>query len=276
MCNISIVLIQRAEKFSPNNVETDKAILTAVGSRLKENGYHHMRMVREEELEKMPKADVYVTMGRSKELLDILLERQTKGAIVVNRVEGVRMCCHRASLMELLQQEGFPVAPIEGTDGYWVKRGDGPTQTKEDVTYVPHKADALWLRDKMLASGISEVDMRAHVPGDVVKFYGVSGTDFFRYYYSGDDEQSKFGDEKKNGLSHRYVFNEEALKMTAAHASSLMKTDVYGGDCIVKKDGSFVIIDFNDWPSFSRCREDAADAIMTCLIQKIKKEDDQL
>ena len=274
MCNISIVLIQRAEKFSPNNVETDKAILTAVGSRLKENGYHHMRMVREEELEKMPKADVYVTMGRSKELLDILLERQTKGAIVVNRVEGVRMCCHRASQMELLQQEGIPVAPIEGTDGYWVKRGDGPTQTKEDVMYVPHKIDALWLRDKMLASGISEVDMRAHVPGDVVKFYGVSGTDFFRYYYSGDDEQSKFGDEKKNGLSHHYEFNEETLRGITSRAASLMKTDIYGGDCIVREDGSFVMIDFNDWPSFSRCREDAADAIMACVIQKMKKKDD--
>ena len=25
--------------------------------------------------------------------------------------------------------------------------------------------------------------------------------------------------------------------------------------------GSFCLIDFNDWPSFSRCREQAADAI---------------
>jgi len=40
---------------------------------------------------------------------------------------------------------------------------------------------------------------------------------------------------------------------------------VYGGDCIVGEDGSFCIIDFNDWPSFSRCREDAATAIATLI-----------
>ena len=37
--------------------------------------------------------------------------------------------------------------------------------------------------------------------------------------------------------------------------------DVYGGDCIVREDGTFCIIDLNDWPSFSRCREEAAKAI---------------
>ena len=36
---------------------------------------------------------------------------------------------------------------------------------------------------------------------------------------------------------------------------------IYGGDCIVRDDGSFALIDFNDWPSFARCREEAAAAI---------------
>jgi hypothetical protein len=36
---------------------------------------------------------------------------------------------------------------------------------------------------------------------------------------------------------------------------------VYGGDCIVTVDGAWYMIDFNDWPSFSRCREEAAEAI---------------
>ena len=36
---------------------------------------------------------------------------------------------------------------------------------------------------------------------------------------------------------------------------------VYGGDCIVDETGHFYMIDFNDWPSFSRCREEAATAI---------------
>ncbi len=40
---------------------------------------------------------------------------------------------------------------------------------------------------------------------------------------------------------------------------------VYGGDMVVRADGSFAIIDFNDWPSFSRCREEAARAIAQAL-----------
>ena len=39
-------------------------------------------------------------------------------------------------------------------------------------------------------------------------------------------------------------------------SSRLLHTPVYGGDAIVKSNGTYVIIDFNDWPSFSRCREE--------------------
>jgi len=41
----------------------------------------------------------------------------------------------------------------------------------------------------------------------------------------------------------------------------MVKIDVYGGDAIIDAEGRISIIDFNDWPSFSRCREEAADAI---------------
>ena len=41
--------------------------------------------------------------------------------------------------------------------------------------------------------------------------------------------------------------------------------DVYGGDAIIRADGSFCLIDFNDWPSFSRCRDAAADAIVSLV-----------
>ena len=43
---------------------------------------------------------------------------------------------------------------------------------------------------------------------------------------------------------------------------------IYGGDAVVRRDGSFCMIDFNDWPSFSRCREEAALAI-ACRIKEL-------
>jgi len=41
---------------------------------------------------------------------------------------------------------------------------------------------------------------------------------------------------------------------------------VYGGDAIVQADGSFYIIDFNDWPSFSPCVNAAAEAISQLIL----------
>ena len=41
---------------------------------------------------------------------------------------------------------------------------------------------------------------------------------------------------------------------------------IYGGDCIVRCDGSYAIIDFNDWPSFSVCRQAAARAIAKLVL----------
>lgn len=109
--------------------------------------------------------------------------------------------------------------------------------------------------------GITDVVTQAHIKGDVVKFYGVEGTGFFRYYYSGDDTETKFGDEERNGKPQYYSFSSSNLQVDAEKLACLLQTPIYGGDAIVREDGCYVIIDFNDFPSFSRCRKDAAKAI---------------
>ena len=43
--------------------------------------------------------------------------------------------------------------------------------------------------------GVTDIVVQAHVKGDLVKFYGVEGADFFRCYYPTDDGETKFGDE---------------------------------------------------------------------------------
>jgi len=77
-----------------------------------------------------------------------------------------------------------------------------------------------------------------------------------------DDGTTKFGDEQHNGIAHHYPFDLEALATTANRLAALAETPVYGGDAIITADGAFCIIDFNDWPSFSRCRDEAAKAII--------------
>ena len=60
-------------------------------------------------------------------------------------------------------------------------------------------------------------------------------------------------------------FDEEDLQRKADLLAGAVGIDIYGGDCVVKANGTYCIIDFNDWPSFSRCREEAADAIVALV-----------
>lgn len=266
----TIVLISRAEKFSPNNVENDKMILEEVGRGLMGKGFQ-VCVVSEDDMACVPDSPVYVSMGRSEEVLLYLSQCQDSGSIIVNSPKGVSLCCQRAKQMRRLEDNGVPVAPHEGSDGYWVKRGDGYTMVREDVVFAADMGEAAALAYKMRQRGITEVDIRAHVMGDLVKFYGVNGTGFFRYYYPADDGLTKFDHELRNGTPSHIPFDESALRRTASHAAVLLDVDIYGGDAIIQPDGTAVLIDFNDWPGFSRCREEAAQAIVQLIEQRIKR-----
>ena len=155
--------------------------------------------------------------------------------------------------------------PAKGDDGYWLKRGDGVAETCNDVVFAANEKEMLIQQQSMRQRGINKIYVCAHLKGDLLKFYGVEHAHFFSYFYPGDDGQWKFDDEKRNGVPQHYAFNIEQLKALAHRAAELTGIDVYGGDCIVDEKGQISLIDFNDWPSFSRCREEAAKAIAEML-----------
>ena len=134
-------------------------------------------------------------------------------------------------------------------------------QNKEDVVFAKDENEKNIAITRFNERGVTDIVVTAHVVGDLVKFYGVRNTMFFRTFYPGDNGWSKFGDETVNGLPHHYTFPVGKLWQDADKLASLAGVDIYGGDCIVKADGTYAIIDFNDWPSFAVCRDDAAEAI---------------
>jgi hypothetical protein len=73
-----------------------------------------------------------------------------------------------------------------------------------------------------------------------------------------------------NGKAQHFAFDEPYLIHEVHRLADVVSLDIYGGDAIIDKDGRIYIIDFNDWPSFSRCREDAAKAIAKLLKDKMK------
>lgn len=262
---LKIIAIRRDNRFSPNNVEKDRLILQAVADRLSNHFSIAVPMVDEAGFSQNPTdADVFVSMGRLASTLTALACKEHRGSLVINSAEGVRRC-KRSLLDRLMRDNHIAMPPLEGSHGYWLKRGDGAAQSKDDVVFCPDEQALKAARNSFAERGITDVVASAHIVGDLIKFYGVRST-FFRVFYPSDDGISKFGDERVNGLAHHYSYNAASLHSEAERLAQLTGVAVYGGDAIVDSDGRFYIIDFNDWPSFSRCREEAADAIARYVV----------
>ena len=80
----------------------------------------------------------------------------------------------------------------------------------------------------------------------VVKFYGVSGGEYFNVVAQEGDDFPKV--------------RERCAEVMRPRPRPRLGLEAWGGDAIVKGD-DFSIVDFNDWPSFSRVRDAAARAI---------------
>ena len=262
------ISIYRAERFSPNSIDRDKAIMDAVAD-IK----HCDLRIREEEIARytddISNAGLILSMARGSEALAILQSAE-RSTIVVNNATSL-VNCSRSRIESLMRDNNIPAAPLDGNAGWWIKRGDQAAQTCGDVRFAATANERDAIIGGFHARGIHDLVVTAHVEGDLLKFYGVADTDFFHTCYPTDGSFSKFGDEKLNGNALHTPFCRNALHTDATRLARLTGIMIYGGDCIVRADGSYAIIDFNDWPSFSACRRESAEAIAG-LTNKLKEE----
>ena len=268
-----MLLIQRARRYSPHSEEKDRVILEAVGRLLGkvdivgEEALETFLQSHERVGENLSKTGVPIerclilSMGRAPQTLDYLSTLEEKGVCVLNPTAGVR-ACQRSNIERVMRENHLPLPLSEGEKGYWLKRGDQSAETQEDVCYCANRAELELAKERFQQRGIVDFIVQAHVEGDLIKFYGVEGTNFFRCFYPCDDGETKFGAEQRNGISHHFSYSKGQLQHDAEQLSRLLQTPIYGGDAIIRADGTYVIIDFNDWPSYSRCRQEAAQAIV--------------
>ena len=270
--------VQRHTLYSPNHIGNDAAIFNAVAERLKHAGHEVHFYTEQEFLARELSEREIVTMIRSKEAVKRLQRYEEAGCVAVNSGFGIENCTrermtrllldagvpHPRSLFLQVSEKIFPNLPMP----CWVKRADFHAIHKEDVSYVRNEEELRSLLSEYALRGISRVVVNEHLEGDLIKFYGVNGTDFFYWFYPFEMKHSKFGLEKINGEPTGIPFKVETLQQICNQAASVLKVDVYGGDAIVAADGSMRIIDFNDWPSFAPCREKAADAISEVILKK--------
>ncbi len=268
----SLAAIQRGHQYSPNHIENDTLILYKTIEELEKLGYKIKVYQEDSIVDENLKERMLFHMIRGSHALDSLRRLTKKGELVINSVEAVYNC-YRKNMAKLLPEGGVPTPKTivvltnpkefnasladELGEKVWVKRGDVHAIHREDVTLVYSKAE----RDNVLREyyrrGIDSAVVQQHIPGDVVKFYGVRGTDFFHWYYL-----------EKNGGPK---FDVSRLTEIAKNSADTLHVDIYGGDAIIDDNGNIYVIDLNDWPSFAPIRDVACTYIAKIIDQKAKE-----
>lgn len=284
---MNILGISRSHRFSPNSTVRDEAIFMAVASRL--NRRHDVSIISEDlfvavDLEEF---DLVYSMARGTDVLQALSKEESEHGLKVLNSPTALLKSNRCELYETLRKASIPqptslsvcpsltnVMAVASQLGFplWLKRGDACAQSASDVCFVENEEQLWECMSKFKEKDIKNVLAVNHMEGDLVKFYGVEGTDFFQYSYpTADNGFSKFGLERHNGEAHHYKFDETLLHEFATRSAQISGMTIYGGDAIISQEGDIAIIDFNDWPSFSSCRKEAAKHIAARLEVEVEK-----
>lgn len=285
MAEITIAGIMRAGAYSPNHIGNDTAIFNAAAENLRKRGCIVNVYSEEQLIAGNVTEDIIINMCREQQSISILQQMEDHGKIVINSGYGIENCTReRMTRIFLGSNIPHPESIIVNTNEgiinalvkheitqCWIKRGDFHAMHKEDVSYVRHHEEAQEVLHEYFLRGIKRAVINKHLVGDLVKFYGVCDSPFFFWFYPFDMGHSKYGHEVINGHSQGIKFDEEELKNICMKAADILDVKIYGGDCIISPEGNISIIDFNDWPSFAPCRNDAAPHIAKCILNTIKE-----
>lgn len=285
MADTKIAGIMRAGAFSPNHIGNDAAIFNLVADQLRKRGCSVTTYSEEQLIAGQVKENIIVNMCREQRSITILQQLEDTGALVINSGYGIENCT-RERMTRILVGCGIPypesliVNTDEGIkdalvkakmDRAWIKRGDFHAMHKEDVSYVRHPEEAQEVLQEYFLRGIKRAVINRHLEGDLIKFYGVRDSPYFFWFYPFDSGHSKYGHEAINGHSQGISFSLDTLRNICQKAAEVLDVTIYGGDCIVSPQGDIRIIDFNDWPSFAPCRNEAAPHIARAILARIKE-----
>ena len=261
--------VYRETEFSPGKVEHDAAILDAVLAELKRHDVEVSATSAARFVEEPPgTVDLVLAMCQGERALGRLVALEQRGAIAINSALAIRNC-YRDLLCAGLVHAGVPIptGALVRTDArppdltplgvldldapMFVKRGDLHALAPDDVQRVQSRGALRAALAGMAQRGVTIAYVQQAVEGRGIKFYGVSGGEYFTTLV------------EEGPISERVQLE---LAKSASAAAATLGLEAWGGDAII--DGEqFMMIDFNDWPSFSRVREAAARAIARrCLM----------
>jgi hypothetical protein len=264
--------IYREWAHSPGRINDDRAILESVGAAMAARGFSVELVPPEVEFD-TDFANVFVMCERGP-ILDRLRNAEKMGAIIVNSPDAIRNT-YRHRTVELFARHGVsaPASQIVASNarkpppprGVWVKRYDFHATEPHDVIYAASQEGWREALHGFAKRGIPYVVAQEHVPGDLVKFYGVrdamspAEANWFEWFYHRD----------KGMLG--YSFEALDLRRAAFGAAAALGLEIFGGDAIIQANGEPVIVDINAWPSYARYRDHAAQAIADLLTERFQR-----
>ena len=272
--------IYRELAHSPGRETDDAEILRATARLLEGKGFRVSLRTAEEisGSEEDPPPFLFVMCER----LEILRELESwgeRGVCQVNSASAIRNT-YRDRMLPLFRHNRvpFPASVIvetssplpdgpafaHGSEGCWIKRGDVHATGPGDVVFAPDPTTAVRALKEMSGRGIPKALLQAHVPGDLIKFYGVGDIGhrapdngpngaWFEWFYHRD--------QRLEG----HAFDPADLSAAASRAAASRGLEVFGGDAIATRGGRVVVIDLNAWPSFALYRETASERIASYL-----------
>ena len=200
---------------------------------------------------------------------------ERRGARIVNAPAAIRNTDRERTIAlfqkhEVAHPTSVSVATNPGRAAFpgpcWLKRGDVHATEAGDVCFNGDAAALDASLARFAARGIARAVVQDHVPGDLIKFYGVAGVgenegqpSWFQWFYHRDQRLSN------------YPFDPKVLADATTRAAAALGLAVYGGDAIASEDGSISVIDLNAWPSFALFRPVAATHIAALLAARFTR-----
>ena len=282
--------VYRELAHSPGRETDDAEILRATAAELSAHGFA-VTLKSPDELPAADDPDVppfLFAMCERVGAVEKLAAWESRGAKIVNRPSGIRNT-DRERTIALFAGAAVPhpssvlvdtAAAAAFPGPCWVKRGDVHATEAGDVAYSGDAATLAAHLSRLSARGIGRAVVQGHVPGDLIKFYGVAGLlggghtappgppaeaeaaarpSWFQWFYHRDQKLE------------RYAFDEDALAAATSRAAAALGLEVYGGDAIVSQDGTISVIDLNAWPSFALFRSVAAAKIAALLAVRFSR-----
>src|SRR5574337_862958 len=225
--------IYREQQHSPGREFDDAEILRLVAKHVAAAGYQvHLKTPEELRLTDDSSPSLVFLMCERIEALGLLEPLEMKGVPHVNPLRAV-LTTYRDRMIPILTASAVPIpqsqivssnssdhghpSPHLGAGPFpiWIKRADVHNTQSGDVELVPSLEQLRMALTALHDRGISHLVLQQHIPGDLIKFYGIGKPitghrkdAWFKWFYHRDQELA------------RYPFSEEALQILTQQAAS--------------------------------------------------------